>query len=326
MIASFRNIVALCVFFAQNARSHAGLSSKRGLALISDTSDSDVGFLTSEESPIAWYYTWSPYPSGAVVDDSTVFLPLLHGLDAAEDGELVPILNRLPASATHLLTFNEPDHDEPSGGSDISPKDAAEAYLDYLVPLRDGDARTWNISHPSVTGSEKGLEWLREFNESCYEIDSENGCPTDFVSVHFYGDFAGLAGWLGALNEFYNPSNSSEPETPFWITEMALPGEDDELNIAMLNESMSYLDDLDYVEGYAWFGAFRTDDANDWTGDGVSMFDSDGGLTKLGAEYLGGEDNDFEEGMGSGTSLRRPSATIIAVGLVLSVGWTWATW
>ena len=50
------------------------------------------------------------------------------------------------------------------------------------------------------------------------------------------------------------------------------------------------------MERYAWFGAFRADDANEWTGDGVALFDGEGGLTELGALYLGGEGNGFVEG------------------------------
>lgn len=304
------------------ATSHADLSSKRGLALISSTPDSDISFLTSSDSPIAWYYTWSPYAHESISDSSVVFLPLLHGVDAAEDPDLRSILDRSPGSSTHLLTFNEPDHIEDDGGSDISPEDAAEAYIEYIAPLRDSDddgQRTWNISHPSVTGSGQGLDWLRAFNESCYEIDPRNGCPTDFIAVHYYGDFPGLAGWLGTLREFYgNATDSDDDIPPMWITEMAFAGEDDEANVGMLNESMSYLDDEEWVEGYAWFGAFRTDDANDWTGDGVSMLDDDGGLTTLGAEYLGGEDNGFEEGEGAGVALR-PSLGLVMVASCL--GW-----
>ncbi|KAL2207189.1 hypothetical protein CC79DRAFT_1332991 [Sarocladium strictum] len=273
-------------------------ASKRGLALISSTPDSDIEFLTSNDSAISWYYTWSPYAHPAV-HSSVEFLPLLHGVDAASDDNLISILDRTPETSKHLLTFNEPDHGKDDGGSDISPKDAAKAYIEHIVPLRtskDGE-RTWNISHPSVTGSEKGLEWLRDFNYSCYDIDPEDGCPTDFIAVHYYGAFPGLAGWLGALREFYNDTYSdSDDIPPIYITEMAFAGEDEEANVAMLNESMQYLDEQDWVEGYAWFGAFRKDDANGWTGDGVSMLEDDGGLTELGSEYLGGEDNGFEEG------------------------------
>jgi hypothetical protein len=275
------------------------LPSKEGLALIGDLEDEDVSLLTSENSPISWYYTWSPWPWDSV-DESTVFLPLIPGLDTLEDSQTWDILEDLPSSSTHLLTFNEPDEKEANGGNKMSPKDAAEAYLEYIVPLRDGSgsgssSRTWNISHPVVSGSERGLDWLRDFNESCYDLD-DGGCPTDFVSVHWYGEFAGLQSWLETLHDFYNPDNTSDIQ--LWVTEMALPQEDEDANVAMLEESMRYLDGLGYVAGYAWFGAFRAGDHNEWTGEGVSLLDEDGGLTELGSAYLGGNTEDFATGEG----------------------------
>lgn len=293
----------LSTLIPTSAAGRADLPSKRGLALLGDAPSSDNEFLTSDESPISWYYTWSPWPSDSVADN-VVFLPLLHGVDTVEDPEFIDVLNRLPSSSTHILTFNEPDGEKDTGGSNISPEDAAKAYLEHVVPLRqprDDDSRTWNISHPVVTGSPMGLDWLRDFNESCYDL-SDDGCPADFVAVHWYGNFEGLTSWLGQLQEFYG---STETEMTMWITEMALPQEDGEANVAMMTESIKYLEDLDYVEGYAWFGAFRADNSNDWTGDGVSLFDDDGGLTDLGSTYLGGEENGFEPGMGgAGTTTR----------------------
>ncbi|KAH6685070.1 glycosyl hydrolase catalytic core-domain-containing protein [Plectosphaerella plurivora] len=302
--------LVLCTLISSTAAGRADLPSKRGLALLGDAPSSDNELLTSEESPISWYYTWSPWPSDTVAED-VVFLPLLHGIDTVEDPNLHDILGNLPSSSTHILTFNEPDGEQDTGGSSISPEDAAEAYLKHVVPLReprDGDTRTWNISHPVVTGSDMGIEWLRNFNKSCYEL-SDDGCPADFVAVHWYGPFAGLTWWLDTLKDFYG---SNETDMTMWITEMALPQEDSEANEAMMTESIEYLESQDYVEGYAWFGAFRTDNSNGWTGDGVSLFDDDGGLTDLGATYLGGEENGFEPGM-SGAGITRGGLWAVAM-------------
>ncbi|ORY60751.1 glycosyl hydrolase catalytic core-domain-containing protein [Pseudomassariella vexata] len=273
----------------------AASQSKRGLGDTGGTQTSDDNLLLSANSPISWYFTWSLYTS-QYFNDSISFVPLIHGLDDASSDDLATNLDSLPVSSTHLLTFNEPDGTTGSGGSSISPKDAAQSYIDNVVPLRSGDGRTWNISHPVVTGSSQGLDWLTSFNESCWDIDSENGCPADFVAVHWYGDFAGLSWWLDQISDFYNPS-STTTGLKLWITEMAIPKKDEDDTISMLNQSITYLDGLDDVEGYAWFGAFRADKANDWTGDNVSLFDDDGGLTELGALYLGGKDNGFEKGM-----------------------------
>ncbi|RGP72428.1 hypothetical protein FSPOR_2639 [Fusarium sporotrichioides] len=292
------------------------LSSKRGLAFHGDDHESDNNLLTSNNSEIAWYYTWSLWPSQQI-GNSLPFIPLIHGLDDASDSELQKRLNSLPDSSTHLLTFNEPDGETDTGGSAISPKDAAKAYMENIVPLRDAK-REWSISHPSVTGSPRGLDWLHDFNESCYDID-DKGCPTDFIAVHWYGDAVGLDNWLNSLRDFYN---KTAPDAPFWITEMALPQEDEEATFAMMNETLPNLDSRDDVEAYAWFGAFRTNDANEWTGKSVSLFDSDGGLTKLGAEYLGGEEKGFEEGMSEG-ALRAPSRCLLGVAMFAAAIYLW---
>ncbi|KAF1829480.1 hypothetical protein BDW02DRAFT_602513 [Decorospora gaudefroyi] len=292
---------ALFALFATTALAQ---DSKRGFAYVGDTHDSDNKLLTSSSSPLKWYYNWSPYATSAL--SSLEFLPMIHGIDATESSQTEPTIRDLPSSSKHLLSFNEPDGTTGSGGSSISPEDAARAYIDYVVPFRDGSkgGRNWLISHPVTTGSPNGLDWLRRFNESCYDIDEENGCPTDFIAAHWYGAFAGLSGWLGTLDEFYNTNSSRDTPLKIWITEMGLPQQSAEDTYAMMNRTLPYLDQLDYVEGYSWFGAFRTDDANEWTGDGVALFDDDGGLTELGALYLGNEFKEGQKGEGGASGVR----------------------
>lgn len=175
------------------------------------------------------------------------------------------------------------------------------------------------ISHPSTTGSPNGLDWLRRFNSSCYDIDPENGCPADFVAAHWYGAFAGLAGWLGTLNEFYNTNSTRKQPLKIWVTEMALPQQSEENTVGMMNQTLPYLDQLDYVERYSWFGAFRSDDANEWTGDSVALFDDDGGLTELGALYLGDGFEEGQKGDGAASGLRASVGLMVALGACAAI-------
>lgn len=294
--------------------------SKRGFAFIGDSHAPDNKLLTSSNSPLAWYYNWSPYPNTNLIPTGSLeFIPMIHGIDATEDGRTEEVIKGLDKSSTHLLSFNEPDGTTGSGGSSISPEDAARAYINYVVPFRDGKkgGRNWKISHPSTTGSGNGLEWLRSFNSSCYDIDPENGCPTDFIAAHWYGAFDGLAGWLGTLNEFYNANSTNDVNLKIWVTEMGLPQQSTEATVQMMNQTLPYLDSLDYVERYAWFGAFRTDDANEWTGDGVALFNDDGGLTELGALYMGSSFTEGQKGEGSaGGMLSVNLVAVVAMGLV----------
>lgn len=270
-------------------------TSKRGISYTgTDSHDEDYDLLLSSGSPVNWYFTWSPIPAPFLDDNDTSmieFVPALPSIDNLDDN--IDALDRVPSSSKHLFTFNEPDGTTDSGGSSISPDDAAKAYIEKIVPLRD----RFQISHPSVTGSPRGLEWLDDFNTSCWKVDSDNGCPTDFVTAHWYGDFEGLSSWLDQLVTWYNQSGSGiEKDLRIWVKEFALPQADQDATFAMMNQSLPYLDQLEYVEKYAWFGVFRPKEANEWTGDGLSLFEGDGGLSELGAYYLGGEANGFRVG------------------------------
>jgi hypothetical protein len=102
-----------------------------------------------------------------------------------------------------------------------------------------------------------------------------------------------------------------------WVTEMALPQQSEDATVQMMNQTLPYLDKLDYVERYAWFGAFRTKNANEWTGDGVALFDGNGGLTKLGALYMG---NDYKVGQkGEGKDEGAASGLRVSVAMVIAL-------
>jgi len=291
---------------------------KRGIAYIGTRHPSDYNIFLGGRSPITWYFNWSPNPvrrpSGF---DDIEFVPLIHGLDNL-DSDLARIRG-LPERSTHLLTFNEPDLNG-GGGSDISPEDAARAYVERIAPLSIQNGGRWHISHPSTTGTGSGLNWLRSFNSSCYEVDAENGCPIDFIATHFYGDFPALASWLGQLDEFYNADGirPSQPRLGMWITEVALPQASATQTLQMMNTTVPYLDSLGYVEKYSWFGIFRGRNANEWTGDGVALLDDGGGLTGLGARYLSTDEFTFVAGMSaqdaqSGGGSTRPRPSVAAV-------------
>lgn len=273
--------------------SGAGASSsttKVGLSVIGKPHASDLARLVAETSPISWYMTWSLYPHGEVARQAggkaVEFLPMVHRQDLEGPGGAgtpgqPSLAARLPgpAGGNRLLTFNEPDGDVASGGTAMAPDDAARLYLEHVLPLRP----RWRISHPTPTGSPRGLAWLRAFVAACEARNPGVGCPADFVSLHWYGDLNGLRWWMGELAAFYRPR---ERRLGFWLTELALPGQDAHANLAFLRDAVGYLKDLDYVEGYAWFGAYRTTEANAWVGAGASLLDSTGKLTDLGKSYL----------------------------------------
>ena len=244
---------------------------------------------------------------------------MIHGTDSASsDAIAIAALSH----SDYVLVYNEPDGSTSSGGSNVDPDDAAKTYINTILPLRTDHGK--KLSLPATTGSPRGLEWLHDFNASCHDLNPRSGCPFDFIAAHWYGDFAAMASWLGTLHTLY-------PDKQVWLTEFALPSQDADATEGMLNQSLPFLDGAAWVERYAWFGAFREDDANEWTGDGASMLKNSGGLTELGATYLGGDGRGFVEGAGGsggkgsgsgngGGSGRRVPTGVLGM-VVAAMGW-----
>lgn len=300
-----------------------GNPEKRGIAYIGTRNSADYNIFLGGQSPVTWYFNWSPYPANRPNTFGDIeFVPLLHNLGSLDDD--LSQLRNLPSRSTHLLTFNEPDIGTDGGGSNISPSDAARAYVDQIAPLSIQNGGRWHISHPATTGTGSGLNWLRQFNESCFEFNPGKGCPIDFIATHFYGDFPALASWLGTLDQYYNGNASSG--LGIWITEVALPQQSAAATLVMMNTTLPYLDQLDYVDKYSWFGFFREQNANSWTGDGVSLLDDSGDLTQLGARYLSTSNFTFTQGMSASDAQSagnvvsgRESMLLLVGGLMLGI-------
>lgn len=93
---------------------------------------------------------------------------------------------------SNVLAFNEPDMSE-YGGSNVSPAYGAQIWVNNIIPLQKLGIRT---GLPAPTGSENGLPWLEQFLGNCSEIIGKN-CAYDFVTMHWYGAFEGLASRIG---------------------------------------------------------------------------------------------------------------------------------
>lgn len=100
----------------------------------------------------------------------------------------------------------------------------------------------------------------------------------DFIPLHWYGNFEGLASYVGEMRQAY-------PDKELWVTEMGFPFVDLAQTYGFFNTATEYLDRLDDVARYAWFGSFRSAQSN--VGPNAAMLDDDGALTDLGAWYLG---------------------------------------
>lgn len=125
---------------------------------------------------------------------------------------------------------------------------------------------------PGISGSQTGKAWLKEFFGAC------KNCTVDFIPIHWYGNFEGFASFIGEIREMYLDKD-------LWITEFGIPKVDLKETQKFFNSSTEYLDRLEYVQRYSWFGSFRSDVSN--VGPNVAMLDKKGDLTDLGAWYIG---------------------------------------
>jgi len=206
---------------------------------------------------ISWAYNWSPHPRGLERAKDIEYIPMQwNGVCIEQLAEHVAA--RRPAA---ILGFNEPDL---STQSNMSPQEAAELWKKYIMPL--GKHAGVRLGAPAVTSAEFGRQWLRDFF-AC-------GCEADFLSLHWYGES------IGAFYD-YVWSMHGEFGRPVWITEFASTSSDDTGVCDFMQQTVNYLDTLDFVERYSWFGGFRDDGKHHW-----ALMDNSGKLNALGAIYL----------------------------------------
>lgn len=210
----------------------ASKSSKRGLIYIFDSDHaSDVDLFINSSTDLTWYYNYGPNATANLSNSSLEFIPMLFGTSADHSPStfLSTIKSQLAAGAniTHVLSYNEPDGETSTGGSAVSPSDAASTWHSQLEPLRDlGIA----VGAPAVTGSPRGMQWLSDFFDAC-----KGKCTADFMAVHWYGDFAGLASHVGEVAAAY-------PGMEMWVTEFAEQDVNLTASQAFFNQSEALLD------------------------------------------------------------------------------------
>jgi hypothetical protein len=240
-------------------------ASKRGLCWPTDNTDPVFTF-TKPGSKVTWLYNWSPNPTP---NCSLQFIPMQwNHVDIDKLGERV--------RATHapaVLGFNEPELGEQAN---MAVDGAAREWLRCIEPLRRAGVR---CGSPGISSAPQGVGWLKAFLEAI----RAGGGDIDFYALHWYGE---------TLGQFYDYIWSTHhqlgPDKPVWITEFAPTNWSVENPLArehvenFVRDSCKYLDTLDWVERYAFFGAMRnTGTVGRW----AAMLGPDGKLTELGRIY-----------------------------------------
>ena len=189
----------------------ASASSKRGLVYVpSKKHPGDDNFWDSPESDLTWYYNYQSTPSHSFDDSSKLqFVPMLFGAsDSSSDTTFLDDVRsqiKSGAKIPYALAFNEPDG-LGNGGSNVPVDAAVENWIRQMEPLKEMGVK---LGAPAVTGAPTGKAWLQNFFRTCY-----GRCTVDFIPVHWYGNFEGLASHIGEVRQAY-------PNKTIWVTEYA---------------------------------------------------------------------------------------------------------
>lgn len=221
----------------------------------------------TEELNVNWMYSWGSKLHDSL-PESVEFSPMFWGKSSVVD-ENIQRLKELKQEGKikNILAFNEPDG-----------KKQANITVDEVIALWPKlEEIGLPLGSPGAVHPDK--EWMKEF---MHKADSLN-FRVDFVCVHYYGG-ASAENFLNKIkrvNEMYNK--------PIWITEFAVAdwkaktpeenkhSEDDVL--WFMQKVLPVLEDLEYVERYAWFDGRRAPYITS------SLFDDDLKLTKVGKFY-----------------------------------------
>lgn len=182
-------------------------SSKRGLVFTPNATHGVDNYIwTRQPSDLTWYYNYGASPSGVysnLTQDVFEFVPMLWGAPAeTSDTTFLTTVQGLISKGrniTHVMSFNEPDGPSAWGGSDVDPKVAAEVWLSNIAPLRELGVK---VGLPACTGGWGGMPWTKEFLGNCSALITTDekhpkNCTYDFIPLHWYGNFEGLASHIG---------------------------------------------------------------------------------------------------------------------------------
>jgi hypothetical protein len=196
-----------------------------------------------------------------------------NGIDADKVAELQALKEE--EKIRYLLGFNEPDKTEQSNMT-------VDEAIERWPLLEEVGVPLGSPAPANPTG-----DWLQEFMQRA----EAEGLRVDFVCVHWYGG-TNVQGLLNKLEEVYNLYGK-----PIWITEFApadwdanTPAENKhspEEVLTFMENALPELENLDYVDRYAWFSFSQSSAA----GTSSALFDEDGNLTELGTYYANFEPN-----------------------------------
>lgn len=245
---------------------------KRGVAY-GHFDDADLRALSKS---VVFWYNWAYVPEASLTSTlpaslGVEYVPMVWGPGV----DLTDVDAKLPATATTLLGYNEPNFYSQAN----VPASEAAARWPAIEAL--ADKHSLRLVSPAVNFCGGGchdtdpFSYLKAFFQSCA------GCRVDAIAVHVYVGCQNMTGnhaqWLIDHLERYQ----KEFTEPLWVTEFACDNARDYAEQqAFLEDAVAYLEATPRIERYAWF-AGRADNVPF-----VDLLGESGKLTPLGQAYV----------------------------------------
>ena len=196
------------------------------------------------ESGASWFYTWSTSTEGISAPDAG-FVPMIWGSGSITSSALAQA--KQDTSCGCMLGFNEPDN---SGQSNMTPSQALSLWPQLM-------STGLELGSPAVaSGGATPGGWLDQFMTGA----KNNGYRVNFITLHWYGSDFNTTDAVSQLQSYIQAVHTRY-DLPIWLTEFALisftnggqqfPSETQQA--AFLTAATAMLDNLPYVQRYAWF-------------------------------------------------------------------------
>lgn len=260
---------------------------KKGVAF---TNNSPQWSYRTSDMKAHWMYSWGNFMREEI-PENVEFVPMIWGRNAASDeviDRLIDLKNQ--GKINYLLGFNEPDGATQANMTVDEAIDLWPKLEEVGVPL--GSPATVNPDN----------EWMQEFMQ---RADAE-GLRVDFITVHHYGGTS-VPNFINKLSNAYQ----NYGQRPIWITEFAVADWQatsptanrytDQEVINFMEQALPALEQIEYVERYAWFDTQQ----NMPQLYSSSLFDEDFNITSVGNVYSNFSPN-TEVGPGQDTEFVPP--------------------
>lgn len=226
--------------------------------------------IDAKEWGCSWYYNWELNPFMYDSFKELQYVPMMWK-SCDTDQKIISRFHK--QGYKYVLAFNEPDLVEQS---DIAVEDAVEGMKAFMNQNILVGAPATALCPPW------SRNWFQPFmNQMKYE-----GMDVDFIPIHHYWNWSqpeAVDAFLDLVKETYEMYKK-----PIWITEFAIssnPGDTKaqrQLVMDYMKPVIEALDELEYVERYAWFSFSPNDRRN---GGSSLIQEYTGEITDLGYMY-----------------------------------------